>query len=221
MKRRKVKKKWNREIKEFKKDLKRSEYSIERTFLSYEYYEGEFTWSDIYFIGTYNGSPRLFNCTIMSAVDEFESKVDKIVDKKMEEIYGDNYWENKSFDWSEPEGEGKFKLRRIDFITKDEELEKRMKAKKQDLIKEVIESGEVKTRSYVKALPNFHYGVGLDLVTEEKMLNKQTVLEYVKKIQQLNVTGFDKIYLSDKEISNFTLDDHSSAKSHSSRALGI
>lgn len=159
MKRRVKIKRWNREVREFKLSLKREkQYSHDSLFKSYEYYDGEFSWSDIYFIGTYEGRERLFNCTIVSSLDEFDETItDIIYDRYPDEI-------------------------------DDKPIKKRM-----------LDSGEIFVRSYVETVPDYRYGIGLHIVTEEKYLNRDIVLDYVRKIQMMNLNGFNKIFLSDKE----------------------
>lgn len=199
MKIRTVKKKWNKEIRSIKKDLKDPKWSIEKEFTSHEYYDDvmSFTWSDIFFIGTYEGRQRVFNCTIVSSLDEFEEKVDSKVNEEFDKIYPDSH-ENCTIDFVESTRPN---LKEMKISYKDEDLEQQMKLKKGEILKTILESNSIKVRSYVQTLEGFAFGVGLNIVTEEKYLTKQIVLDYVRKIKTLNIVGTDKIYLTDNEIS--------------------
>lgn len=210
MKRRHLHKKWNRELKELSLQLKRDkEKSHFKTYLSYEYYEDQFTWSDIYFIGTFEGRKRVFNCCIQSAIDEFNCEIDSVVNTKLDKIYPNRY-ENTEMVF-EDASDSNCKYKTLEFIVHDEELDKKIKESEKELLKESIMNKEAFVRSYVKALPDYQYGVGLDIVTEEKMINEQIILKYVKLVQSMNITNYDKIFLSDTLVEFDEKDHYNSA----------
>jgi len=223
MKRRVIKKKWNREVKDLKKDLKRSNCSIDGIFTSFEYYDDteEFTWSDIYFIGTYEGRQRVFNCTIVSSIDALEELVDDIVSEEMDKHYPDRY-ENRNFEFKETSEseENKQKLYELDFSVKNEDLQKEINKKEEHVLKDVLNNRDISIKPHIKSLPDYNYGVGIEIVTEEKFLTKQIVIDYVKKAQQLNIIENKEIYFSDKEI-KLTPEDREKALKHKSRLINV
>ena len=204
MKRRVLKKKWNREIRDLILSMKReSEYAEgSGLFKSYEVYDGDFSWSDIYFVGTYKGTPRLFNCTIVSAADHYEEYlVSNIVSDEMDKLYPKRY-DNQSIEWGDCENS----LRSMYRVTHNEDLHKEMDAKEKEILEEVL-TRKLPIKSHIEILPDYQYGVGIAVVTEEKSLNREVVIDYVKRIQALNITE-ELTYLSDKEIF-CTKEDHS------------
>lgn len=195
MKKRILKKKYNREVREFKLLMKRDKhYSINNEFVSYEYYEGEFFWSDIYFIGTYNGYKRLFNCTISSSLYDFEDKLDNIVDVELDDLYVDRH-DNIHIDFGLPLEDGS---RKASLITKNEKLESEIEAKRKELQESLIE--DLSVTPYIKAVPNYQYGVGLDIVSSEKILTKDVVLKYVRLAKDMNIIRYEQVFLSDEKI---------------------
>jgi len=212
MKRRTQIKKWNKEIKSFKTILKRNKnYSHYNTFVSYEYYDKEFRWSDIYFVGTYEGRKRLFNCTIMSSLDYFDIEIDCLIDDHLDKLYPNRHdnikfvKEDKSFD--------------IEIF--DEKLEDSIEEELIKFKEKLLASGKIFINSHVKAYSGYHYGVGLDIVTEEKMLTKEIILEYVEKVQNINVVGVEEEILLSNNSINYTSDELKNSDSINSRPLII
>lgn len=203
MKRRTQIKKWNRENREFKLSLKREKkYTIDNLFMSYEHYEGEFHWSDIYFIGTYEGRKRLFNTTIVSSLDHFSEKIDNLVDTKVNNKYPkryDNY--NLSFDKIDEKP-----LYKLNEFIQDKELDKEIKEYSNSIKKEILKKVNINIQSKVQAVSGYFYGVGLEIVTKEKYLNKEIVIKYVKLIQNMNIEKFDEYILDNSNI-NYTESD--------------
>lgn len=211
MKRRILNKKRNRQVKSLKLQLKRSKYSIDKKFISHGYYDDnyEFYWDDIYFIGTYKGKETVFNCTIMSSLDVLNSKIENMIDQELDVLYP-NRNDNVDFDMSN----GKLKM-----IVHDEELEKEINAKKDELLIKLLKDNSITFNSIVKRIPGYSYGEGLNIVTLEKVLTKDIVIKYVEMIQNINVE--DEGIILHEEQPSFTKEELSKFCPIRARSLNI